>query len=211
MPTIPLHPPSQPSTSNKNSDTANPIPQLLQTPTGLAILELQGTVNLPDSSAATDYAALDQDLQASGQSQAPTQYETPIGRLIFPDYDENMHDPSDNSWMKRVYLYVGRHQRLTGEVKKLPRPLAAIQRREDAEGQGQGKPVGVERIEKAKAKVEVRAEAKARAEEEGREEEEEEEDEDSCCDELQIVEVIKYKIIFSSRPEPVTDVGGDGL
>lgn len=60
--------------------------------------------------------------------------------------------------MKRVHLYVGKHQRLTGEVKKLAKPLAVIGKRE-------GQPGDVEQLE--------------------------------------IREVIYWKVLFSSRPEPV--------
>lgn len=71
--------------------------------------------------------------------------------------------------MKRVYLYVGQHQRLTGEVKKLPKPLAVIRRREirtDGLENGEVDAAGGE-------------------------------------DELEIVEIVRWKILFSSRPEPV--------
>ena len=62
--------------------------------------------------------------------------------------------------MKRVHLYVGQHQRLTGEVRKLPNPVAIIRKRNSGD---------------ATAKEE----------------------------ELEIAEVVYYKVIFSSRPEPV--------
>lgn len=66
--------------------------------------------------------------------------------------------------MKTVHLYVGLHQRLTGEVKKLAKPLAVIRRRaEDTKTEEAG------------------------------------------GDELEIVDVVYYKMIFSSRPEPVGD------
>ncbi|MCJ1453569.1 hypothetical protein MMC28_003916 [Mycoblastus sanguinarius] len=134
MPTIPLHlSPKSPITSS-----SNPLPQLLQTPTGLAILELQGTINLPAASPS-----------------APT---TPIGRLVFPDYVPD-NATGSTSWMKTAHLYVGKHQRLTGEVKKLPNPMAVIRKRG--------------------------------------------EDEASAGEELEIVEVIYWKVVFSSRPEPV--------
>jgi chromosome transmission fidelity protein 8 len=123
----------------------NGFPQLLQTPTGLALLELQGTINLPDTSEAVD-----------------------IGRIDFPDYCDDALDPSGTAWMKRVYLYVGEHQRLTGDVRKLPRPVAVI-RRKGAEGGG---------------------------EREG----------DGEAEELEVVEIVKYKLVFDSRPEPVTSV-----
>lgn len=62
------------------------------------------------------------------------------------------------SWMRRVHLYVGQHQRLTGEVKKLPKAIAVIRKRETEPTQEE---------------------------------------------ELEIAEVVYYKIVFSSRPEPV--------
>ncbi len=64
--------------------------------------------------------------------------------------------------MKRVHLYVGQHQRLTGEVKKLPNPVAIIRKRDG----GGASAVG---------------------------------------DELEIAEIVHFKVIFSSRPEPVGD------
>lgn len=92
---------------------------------------------------------------------------TPIGRLVFPPQEPK--DPSGNtSNPQSVYLYVGRHQRLTGEVKRLVNPLAVIRRR-DTDENAQSAP-GVE--------------------------------------ELEIAEIIRWKIVFSSRPEPV---GEDSL
>ncbi|KAI9869449.1 MAG: hypothetical protein M1813_000238 [Trichoglossum hirsutum] len=132
---------------------ANPLPQLLQTPSGLAILELQGTINLPP---------IDPLDTSAEHPNAPSQ-ETPIGRLVFPEYSP-VNPPEDTAWMKRVYLYVGKHQRLTGEVKKLSNPTAVIRRRECTQG---------------KAKVLDEAE------------------------ELEIVEIVRWKILFSQRPEPV--------
>ena len=100
--------------------------------------------------------------EASTESTNPT---TTVGRLVFPDYNPN--DPTGStSWMKRVHLYVGRHQRLTGEVKKLLNPLGVIRR----------KPPD--------------ADADADAME-------------SSTEELEIMEIIYYKLLFSSRPEPV--------
>lgn len=125
MPSIPLYPPSQASTS-----TPNPLPSLLHTPSGLAILELQGTLHTTHPSDPS-----------------------PIGKLIFPLHDASR--PDDTAWMKRAHLYVGQHQRLTGEVKKLPKPLGVIRRRQDGE------------------------------------------------EALEIVEVVHYKLVFGSRPEPV--------
>ena len=57
--------------------------------------------------------------------------------------------------MKMVYLYVGKHQRLTGQVKKLPKAMAVLRKKE------------------------------------------------ADTESLEISEIIKYKIVFSQRPEPV--------
>jgi chromosome transmission fidelity protein 8 len=138
----------------RGGNTANPLPQLLQTPSGLALLEMQGTINLPEHD--------DEDTISTGDVKSQ---ETPIGRLVFPDYDEQA-PPGNNDWMKRVYLYVGKHQRMTGEVKQLPKALAVIR--------------------------------KVKREDEKMGEEDEEKTE-----ELEVVEIVKYKIIFSIRPEPV--------
>ncbi|TVY84190.1 Uncharacterized protein LSUE1_G005262 [Lachnellula suecica] len=134
--------------------TQNPLPQLLQTPSGLALLELQGTINLPDQE--EEYT----DAQPANSQQ------TPIGRLVFADYDPK--DPTSTAWTKRVYLYVGKHQRLTGEVKNLPKAIAVIRKRTDG---SLPKKIG--------------------------------DGEEQQADELEVVEIVKHKIIFSLRPEPV--------
>ncbi|KAL1958139.1 hypothetical protein VTO42DRAFT_4994 [Malbranchea cinnamomea] len=171
MPTVPLYPPCSVAQRNQPIDAAhNPLPHLLQTPSGFAILELQGTINLPSVPVTNDEQG---EVESADAPAASAQYLTPIGRLVFPDYDSSK-DPSDSAWQKRVHLYVGRHQRLTGEVRKLQKPLAVIQRRRSNDSENNNKN-GTE------------GEA-ATAE-----------------DELEIVEIIKHKIIFSSRPEPFTN------
>ena len=151
------------SASRRPKATANPLPQLLQTPSGLALLELQGTINLPAQDDEDDITATD--IHDGIVSQ-----ETPIGRLIFPEYDAAK--PEDTKWMKQVYLYVGQHQRLTGEVKKLPKAIAVI-RKKKVGGVREREEGGMEGVEGEKA------------------------------DELEIVEIVKHKILFSTRPEPV--------
>jgi chromosome transmission fidelity protein 8 len=157
---IPLH---TKSTSLEPDNATNPLPTLLQTPSGLALLEIQGDINLPSHD--------DEDAITSTENNGiSTAQETPIGRLIFPDYDAA--HPASMAWMKRVYMYVGKHQRLTGEVKKLPKAIAVIRKRP---GTGQ----------------------------DGEEMEIVEGDGSESKEELEIVEIIKFKIIFSARPEPV--------
>jgi chromosome transmission fidelity protein 8 len=144
MPSIPLHPSSLSSISpTSSSSSSNPLPSILRTPSGYAIVEIQGTINMPP-------------VTPSEPPTGPSAHHTPIGRLIFPDYSPDSLTGS-TAWMKRVYLYIGQHQRLTGEVKKLPRPLAVVRKREaDRDGE-----------------------------------------------ELEVVEIVKWKVLFASRPEPV--------
>ncbi|KAI0900521.1 hypothetical protein F4806DRAFT_448924 [Annulohypoxylon nitens] len=131
----------------------NPLPQLIQTPSGLAILELQGTINLPEN-------------HENGEANLEG---IAVGRLVFPDYHPETQDPSSTSWMKRVHLYVGEHQRLTGEVKKLPKPLAIIKKQTSSGGDVNMNDGNSE----------------------------------STMGDLEIVEIVKHKLVFSQRPEPV--------
>ena len=142
MPTITLHPPAK----DRSSVAANPLPQLMQTPSGLAIVEIQGTVNSTLST------------EQKGANGAIT-----LGKLAFPHYNATM-PVDDISWHKRVYLYVGQHQRLTGEVKKLTKPIAVIRRRV----------------------TDVDTEAEA-----------------AGVEELEVAEIVYYKLLFAHRPEPV--------
>ncbi|GAB1313174.1 Sister chromatid cohesion protein Ctf8 [Madurella fahalii] len=153
---ITLHPrPKHPISSP--SPLINPLPTLLQTPSGLALLELQGTINLPP---------IQQNQPPSPSTSSPDTNPIPIGRLYFPD-----HHPESNetAWMKRVYMYVGEHQRLQGEVKKLPRAVAVVRKRR----------TGMDGV-------------KERDGEGGASEEE-----------LEVVDIVKWKVVFSARPEPV--------
>ncbi|KAK3902793.1 putative Ctf8 [Staphylotrichum tortipilum] len=150
-----IHPPSR---APQQSLFPNPLPPLLHTPTGLALLELQGTINLPPFPPDTP------------TSSSPP---IPIGRLHFPDYHPPQPTPGSDEtgekkaageegpWMKRVWMYVGGHQRLQGEVKRLPRAVGVLRRRGGGE-------------------------------------------------ELEVVEVVRYKVVFSGRPEPV-GAGGEGV
>lgn len=138
----------------------NPLPTLLQTPAGLALLELQGTINLPGA-----------DGDEEEDSDTPRAQTVPIGRLDFPEYDPATAAASDDNstaWMRRVQLYVGPHQRLTGEVKKLPRPLAVVRRKKQQQSASGG------------------------------------DGDDNDNTDLEVVEVIHYKLLFSQRPEPMT-------
>ncbi|KAH8678181.1 chromosome transmission fidelity protein 8 [Xylariales sp. PMI_506] len=145
MASVQLHPRRAGSSPLNSAD--NPLPQLIQTPSGLALLELQGTINLPQAD------------PAEGSGKAPN---VPIGRVSFPDFNPNALDPSSTAWMKRVHLYVGQHQRLTGECKKLPKAIAVMRKRHAGDTASSG-----------------------------------------STEDLEVVEIVKYKLIFSQRPEPV--------
>lgn len=142
MSQIKVYPP-RPSRSTPH----NPLPQTIQTPAGIALLELQGTINLPEGS-----------VDAEGKATTSV----PVGKIVFPDYHPETQEEGSTAWMKRVYFYVGEHQRLAGEVKKLPKALAVVRRKEET---GSGP------------------------------------------EHLEVVEIVKYKLVFSQRPEPVnTDI-----
>jgi hypothetical protein len=147
MPSVPVLPASK-SRSYPDS-IRNPLPTLLQTPNGFALLELQGTIHAPAAPLEVDDVDMD---GVSSHSQ-----DTPVGKLVFPLWTPSTA-AEDTSWMKRVYLYIGKHQRLTGEVKKLPKAMALLKKNEEAE-------------------EEV----------------------------VEIAEIVRYKIVFSQRPEPVGD------
>ena len=144
MPSISIWPRALGETAG--TDSASGLPQILNTPSGLAILEIQGTINA--SGDATD----------SGDSSQP------VGKLLFPGYDASK-GVDDTSWHKRVYLYVGKHQRLTGEVKKLAKPVAVLRRKVRGDVSTDSTPG----------------------------------DEDT----LEIAEIVRYKLLFAHRPEPV--------
>jgi chromosome transmission fidelity protein 8 len=145
MPTIPVLNPTR--IDPGENAPKNPLPTLLQTPSGLALLEIQGTIHVPpvinDESGDVDMNDAEHGLIS-----------TPVGNLVFPQYDPAAAQ-DDTKWMKKVYLYVGNNQRLTGQVQKLPKAIAVLKRDEPGK---------------------------------------------DC---LRIVEIVKHKIIFSSRPEPV--------
>ncbi|KAI9737208.1 MAG: hypothetical protein M1818_005740 [Claussenomyces sp. TS43310] len=163
MATIPIHP-IAPRHSALQSQLDNPLPQLLHTPSGLALLEMQGTIHLPDP----------EDMENLRGNHSVR--ETPIGRLVFPDYRDETQESGDTAWMNRVYLYVGEHQRLTGQVKKLSRPLAIIRRRSETD-RGDGMSTDDQK--------------------------------ESQAEELEVVEIVKWKILFSQRPEPVGTWNGE--
>ena len=140
MSTVTIHPP------DNQASAASPLPALLRTPGGLALLDLQGTINHPK--------------QPNGE---PLIGDFSFGRLEFPEYDPDSV-VGGTAWMKRVFLYVGEYQRLNGEVKKLAKPFAIV----------------------GKKKKQQQQQATAGEE-----------------DELEVVDIIKYKLLFSGRPEPV--------
>jgi chromosome transmission fidelity protein 8 len=167
MSSVPIYTNVRPLAAQPQS-RPNTLPDLLHTPTGLALLEIQGTINLPSHD--THNSISDSNLDGNGAAQ-----ETSIGRLVFPDYHPETQDPGSTAWMKRVYLYVGKHQRLTGEVKKLPKAIAVMRKRTTDGQDTMTNPRPVE----------------------------------DKTEELEIMEIVKWKILFSQRPEPVGTWNGE--
>ena len=132
------------------------FPQLLRTPGGLAIVELQGTIHFPVQTTDTN--------EAGNRRESPSPVE--IGRLVFPHFSPSLPHQTGDQWMKGVYFYIGKYQRMTGEVKKLSKPLAILRRSvEPNEGKS--------------------------------------DDVASDSEALEIIDIVRYKILFASRPEPV--------
>ncbi|KIX05299.1 uncharacterized protein Z518_06171 [Rhinocladiella mackenziei CBS 650.93] len=136
------------SSGNANGTAPSPLPSLLQTPTGLAIVEIQGTIRGP--------------FQSSGDNPHRSPELALIGRLDFPLYSPR--DQDEGKWMKKVYLYVGKHQRLTGEIKKLAKPLAVLRKANENDSKLDNLKQG---------------------------------------EDLEVVDIVKFKLLFSGRPEPV--------
>ncbi|KAF8460033.1 chromosome transmission fidelity protein 8 [Kalaharituber pfeilii] len=180
MPSIPLH--CHPSVTTTTSSLSapepppptNPLPYFLHTPTGLALLEIQGKLVLSDPPYTPP------PLSNPTSTTSPTTIHTPIGTLTFPPSAFSISpDTAISASLKTkgnklpldapVYLYVGQHQRMRGEVRVLPKPLAVLRRRDAGElGEAAGK------------------EAK-----------------EGELEELEIAGVVKWKVVFSMRPEPV--------
>jgi chromosome transmission fidelity protein 8 len=164
MPSIPLHPPAP----SRASAVSNLFPSLIHTPSGLALLEIQGTLHFSSSN-------LDSSSHPPHHNDSSRNHfvnESSIGRIVFPDYDPSSLGDAHLGWTKRVYLYVGKHQRLTGEVKKLAKPVAVLRKA----GRGQETEMDTMGDEGCL---------------EGSEEH------------LEIMEIVRYKILFAGRPEPV--------
>jgi chromosome transmission fidelity protein 8 len=122
------------------------------------VLEIQGTIHGPFRTP-----------ELEDQTRSPKTSQ--IGRLEFPLYNPQASN-DDGKWMKKVYLYVGKHQRLTGEVKKLGKPLAVIRKVDHSSDRDRDGDSGSNVRERTQ-------------------------------DALEIVDVVKFKVLFSGRPEPV--------
>lgn len=143
MPSIVLHP-RRGEQEFPLSAQEQALPPLLQTPLGLALIEVQGSLNLT----------------------APREGEdlTDLGRLEFPLLSSVDDDAAsrEGPWTKKIYFYVGQHQRLAGELVKLPKPFAVLRRRECSDA-----------VQELNGSVE----------------------------EVEIAEIIRWKLFFGGRPE----------
>lgn len=81
------------------------LPKTLQTPFGLALVEIQGTIQVGDSPLVTSNLSLDEATLDLGRCK--------VGEISFTDTNEAL-------------LLVGKHQLLRGKILKLPSPLAVL-------------------------------------------------------------------------------------
>lgn len=144
MPTVNIKPIGSPSEPPR----CVPLPQLIRTPSGLALIEIQGTINT------TNHAG-------SLKSDAAKPPSINLGRLAFPEGIS-----TNEARGPKVTLFIGKHQKLAGEIRKLPKPLAIIRKSQEQSMELNGKT--------------------------------------NNGSELKIIEVVKYKIVFSQRPEPIS-------
>lgn len=211
MPSAALHPPTATTSSTtSNSAPPNPLPTLLHTPLGLAILEIQGSLNMPyPSSAQDDVMLIDgpgsssrdgggKDDGFGGKEKEKEKEKRKIGRLVFPllesgrdggvgnggEVDEDGGrcggwgygggEVKEGPWMKKVWLFVGENQRLTGEVRKLERKVGVVRRAGGGGGGGNSEDAGNGDAGKEEGRTGV---------------------------ELEIVDVVGWKVFFGNRPE----------
>lgn len=140
-----------------DADNNNVLPSVLHTPSGLALIEIQGKIhigNRPLIQSALDLQHLT-DEDTEDQCSIDSGQQKKLGTVEFLDNG------------KDVCLVIGKHQRLRGKISELKTPLAVLKLNAgdetgSAEQQGDG---------------DIRT--------------------------IPILEVIKYKILFNLRPEPV--------
>lgn len=102
------------SGANKLLNLENPEENLISTPYGLAILEIQGELNLPnsppDSTSNRDSEYMENFVKID------TIYDAvKFGKLVFDDNDKSI-----------ATLFIGKSQRLLGKLEKLETPLAVL-------------------------------------------------------------------------------------
>lgn len=142
------------------SHTSNPLPQILQTPSGLALLEIQGKIhvgNLPLIRSSQDLHIVDEDQDNSNVVNSGDYRK--LGSLEF----------ADNG--KDVNMIIGKHQRLRGKVTELKVPLAVL------------KMDGLSSVQSGSQRTQSGNTQSVKT--------------------VPVLEIIKYKILFNTRPEPV--------
>jgi chromosome transmission fidelity protein 8 len=136
----------------QHSATDNLLPQILHTPSGLALIEIQGKIHVgtqPLIQSALDLQVVSE--EDSRDELVDSSKHRKLGTLEF----------SDNG--KDVNLIIGKHQRLRGKISELKTPLAVLKMDELTHS--------------SPLKNDIKT--------------------------IPILEVIKYKILFNTRPEPV--------
>ncbi|KAI5961700.1 hypothetical protein KGF57_001634 [Candida theae] len=145
----------------KPNSSSSSVPNLITTPYGLALLEIQGELNLPHTKpdiSLDQLSPLDQEKMKNFVTVDDVYDAVKFGHLQFDSKDES-----------RVTLFIGKSQRLIGNVVKLDIPLGVL-------------------------KVPLRQEIRN------------EDDDDVDMDaeqEIQMIDIVRAKMIFKQRPLPI--------
>lgn len=171
-------------------------PPIVNTPSGVALIEIQGTINVGSRPLTSSelHLSVNEDEEESGVQALefePSAYERTIGRFDFSRMEQT----------GEVVLDIGHHQRLRGKVVKLKSPLALVQmnpgvEREELEARAQE--VGASQAHsqsQAQSKV-----AGTSAQSVGNVNE---------SVDIPVLEIITHKISFTARPEPIVYANSD--
>uniref|UniRef100_A0A060T590 ARAD1B02772p n=1 Tax=Blastobotrys adeninivorans TaxID=409370 RepID=A0A060T590_BLAAD len=170
-------------------------PPIVKTPSGVALIEIQGTINVGSQPLTSSelHLSVNEDEQENGVQALefePSAYERTIGRFDFSRMDQT----------GEVVLDIGHHQRLRGKVVKLKNPLALLQMnpgvdREELEARAQE--VGASQVHsqsQAQSKVPGSTQSADNVNE---------------SVDIPVLEIITHKISFTTRPEPIVYANSD--
>lgn len=157
--------------------TTSVLPKVLQTPSGLALLDLQGIINIGKHKL-TSSGGFELESAEEIENQEDDARESlamsHVGDFDFSDVENGGSE---------VVLKIGKFQRLRGKITKLKMPLAVLRMDppKDAAAPGEEVP-GSQRTDDLRHEIANDRNAGV---------------------EVPIVDIIYHKIVFSTRPEPI--------